>query len=89
MKTKFQRMLENLGMECRSYSGRGMCGKECLGVYPENTVGGFFGNLLSGLADMNDPEFMQELAEIFIGMRTDTMGKGEILYFPKVEFSAE
>jgi hypothetical protein len=70
-----KRMTEDLDGEVRTtYSGRGMFGKECLGVAGE------FKPFQLGLALGAD----DELRDIFQELRTceDQMGLGIILYWP-------
>lgn len=82
----------------RSYSGRAMYGKECLGV--DIDCGGL-GSLMSGIVesiaqlvnehadDDNVDAVMDEISEIARGMkslRSDQMGLGTIFYFTDVPF---
>jgi hypothetical protein len=77
-----QQVFEELGYETRSYSGRGMFGKSCLGVEISNDD-----NLFSlGI------EVGEFLTEDNVGVNlipracTDSLGRGTILYFPDVEY---
>lgn len=69
----------------RKYSGRGMFGKQCIGFYVEQ------GDSLMGaasvmmLAAQGGPSELEELHEAFQSARTDSMGKGTIVYFPSIE----
>lgn len=67
--------IEDAGFEARSYSGRGMYGKECVGVDLDATSD------LWGLA--------QEMARSGIicdQPRTDSMGLGIIAYWPRLSW---
>jgi hypothetical protein len=84
----FQGLIEEAGFETRSYSGRGMYGKTCLGVDLE---GGNLGRLLGDLVEMtatsDDPgEAVEIVAEGLRSMQTDSMGRGMIVYFEEVSY---
>lgn len=82
-KHPLQNLLESLEMNCSSYSGRGMMGKHCLSVdLRDCTLGNFFATILSEVDD-NDKD---EVAEAFEDMKTDSLGKGMVVYFPKVTY---
>ena len=88
-------ILENTSYDVRSYSGRGMYGKECLGITinRRNGVGDFVAEVLESINDLDDPEFTQrvlgDFAEILRGMCVDSMGLGQIIYFPDISYSEE
>jgi hypothetical protein len=68
--------LEEAGYEWRSYSGRGMCGEECVGVP------------LDGDSDLW--KLARDLAEIDVGQpTTDNMGRGLIAYWPRFKITEE
>ena len=61
--------IRHTGRRPRSYSGRGMYGRECVGV------------------SLRPGDYGSELpAE---GQRRDALGKGEIAYWPRVEWPAD
>lgn len=72
------------GFEVRSYSGRGMYGKNCVGalVGSDQTLFGF--GVAMALAFNDD-------AEELIGMRVerDSMGYDQVFYFPDVEWEED
>ena len=68
--------LDDLGAEMRPYSGRGMFGKECLGIDLDDLADAFRLALL--ISD-------DDLAAALMFPHFDSMGKGIILYFPDVE----
>lgn len=83
-----QTLLIEAGLEPRSYSGRGMMGRECLSVDVDR---GGLGTLIAGIvrglqsdavADV-DPE---EVADALENLSTDSMGLGQVVYFPGVPF---
>ena len=87
-KSKLQELLEPTQYICRSYSGRGMYGKECLGVTLQegDSLGKFFGQVLDEIAAGSDEDEIEVIADDFHSMQTDSMGLGMIVYFPKVPF---
>lgn len=71
----------------RSYSGRGMYGTQCLGFEVDEYV-----SLLQVAADLIDSvseDNMEALAQVLRESRTDSMGRGQIVYFPHVEWQEE
>lgn len=83
MKT-IQQLFEDAGYECRSYSGRGMYDKTCLGVEIDRHK-----DVLEVVADVLDSLYENEpvatldmLSQALRDSRQDSMGLGTILYFP-------
>jgi hypothetical protein len=90
----FQRLLEDLGFETRSYSGRGMDGEECLAV----TVDGYAtrewsiaSSVLGMLAVTTDNPCrtlaelrgaLEKLSIVFCHTKTDGLGTGAVVYWP-------
>ncbi len=78
-----QKLLEELDYDCKSYSGRGMYGKYCLGVEVTNT-----NNMISSVI-RNIIFDKEEIADAFESMKTDSMGKeNTIVYFTNVEYTS-
>ncbi len=74
----------------RSYSGRGMFGKECLGVDIDcGKLGNFIARVIQGMQCQEGAENIDALTEAFEHMAQDQMGKGIIVYFPDVPFTAD
>ncbi len=89
-------------IQARSYSGRGMYGKTCLGFSVASGVNllGFAGSVLSGLSDQiysgegEDTEYdddryiscVREFSEMLQNARWDNLGLGTIIYFPDVDW---
>lgn len=97
-----QGMLEALGYNVRSYSGRGMYGNQCLGVTLEDrNVGTLVIDVMINLVNAKeDPrrsryeeamviEKLLTLGPAFRQMKTDDMGLGIIVYFPNVNFTSD
>ena len=78
----------------RSYSGRGMFGKRCLGIEVdrEYSLGDVFAAILEAIANDDcvlNEQGLEEAAEAFRNMSSDNMGLGMIYYFPNVPYSDE
>lgn len=78
----------------RSYSGRGMYGKTCLGIDidRDTSLGDVFASILEAIANdesVVNEDGLIEAAEALRGMRSDNMGLGTIYYFPNVPYSDE
>lgn len=83
--------IESAGYKPRSYSGRGMYGKRCLGVTCNNTSNVVLDILpellIGGIDDADVPsEFIEEACELLRNARTDSMGRGAIIYWPEIEW---
>lgn len=63
------------------YSGRYMYGATCLGLSVEGSASSLFAAFIRGLKNA-DNHIMEEAAEMFDDMKTDTLGLGTIFYFP-------
>jgi hypothetical protein len=76
-------MLEKSDIETRSYSGRNMYGKVCLGVTIDRSgLGSFIASVIENL----DMDHVEDISDAFRGMATDSMGMGQIVYFPSVPY---
>ena len=71
-----------------SYSGRGMFGKECVGVSCDS-ASKFSADVAEYLLDNPDTEGAHEVLQLLRKGRTDTLGKGQIFYFPSVPYVRE
>lgn len=81
-KSRLQAILESTVDGVRSYSGRAMYGRSCLGV-ETNDVGDLFAAVLEELEGEEDT---QDVQLAFKSMCTDALGLGTIVYFPAVPF---
>lgn len=81
-KSRLQDILESTVDGVRSYSGRGMYGRSCLGVETYD-LGDLFASVLEELEGEEDT---QDLQLAFKSMCTDAMGRGTIVYFPAVPY---
>lgn len=75
------------GYSCRSYSGRSMYGRNCLGVGLDQGVSEsqFCMDVIKEACTYG-PNVMTEVADTIAGATTDSMGLGIIVYFPSVEW---
>lgn len=80
-----QAALEDAGYQVQSYSGRNMYGKKCLAVEIEmSELGSLVAGLIHAGADAS-PEVAEALAHEVEDMRTDSMGRGMVVYFPRAD----
>ena len=75
-----QELIEDLGYETRSYSGRGMYGRECLGVTVDDPV--FFALEIG--QEMGSNEEYNNFGRNLPCVSWDSMGRDYIVYFPNV-----
>jgi hypothetical protein len=82
-KSNLQTILEACD-DCQvcSYSGRGMSGRTCLGIVVNSSVGEVLAMLVESVDDSNREEIVQAVRS----MRTDSMGRGVVLYWPSIAF---
>lgn len=80
--SRLQGILESTVDGVQSYSGRGMYGRSCLGVETDD-LGDLFAAVLEELEGEEDT---QDVQLAFKSMRTDSMGRGTIVYFPAIPF---
>ena len=80
----FREILEDAGYECSAYSGRGMSGEECLSITldDDDRMGRFFADVVGAVL----PDEKVDVALAFCRMRTDSLGRGIVVYFPGVKF---
>jgi len=89
MKHIIQIICEQNDINVRSYSGRGMYGKECLGITFKRGMG--FVNVVDAMLEyiQNNEEYYIEIESFREGIRdmqSDSMGLGTVVYFPSVEY---
>lgn len=74
------------GARVRRYSGRAMYGKQCVGV--DTNTSGHDIVAAAMLVAETDAE-REDLADLFRDTKTDSMGLGVIVYWPKAEWPAD
>jgi hypothetical protein len=90
-----QDLVEAAGYEPYSYSGRSMYGAKCLAVDPGKDLGWFISDIIEALkqCSYNDDDDSRAehtaAVEAFRDMRTDSMGRGIVVYFPGVPFEGD
>ena len=78
-----QNLISDLGYDVRSYSGRGMFGKTCLGVEVDDLLG-FAYDLGEAVTEFNASD--EPITIPKQRMLYDNLGRGYIVYFPRVEY---
>lgn len=73
--------------EPRSYSGRGMHGKECVGITCDNPNEVIL-DIIQAQAE-NDPTEVSELIDMLRKSSQDSMGRSSIIYWPKIAWPAD
>ena len=84
---QLQDIIEMAGYETRSYSGRGMYGKECLAFTVDGRAEEFAvaADLMNAALDAGEDFVVVEpVLAAMRGIRTDSMGLGTVFYFPGV-----
>lgn len=82
-------ILENAGQEIRSYSGRNMGGRNCLGIDTnDNPIDVVLEIILSAVDNEANRTTLQNLCEKLQGAKakTDSMGRGTIIYWPGIKW---
>ena len=88
----------NAGLDVRSYSGRGMYGAKCLGIdfdssYTPVYVVCEIARAFMDNSDMSLRDSQSKLHEMLYQLgtkaRTDSMGMGQIVYWPDIEWQDE
>jgi len=83
-------LIEGAGYDARSYSGRFMFGKECLGVTCDDPIRFMLDVLVHARAeDTDDNPVFEDIAVVLKNYRTDDMGRSQIIYFPSVEWEGK
>jgi hypothetical protein len=87
-KSMLQICLEHTDYTPFAYSGRGMNDRQCVGVdIGAHTIGQFLNQLLTAGEEFNDETFvLLDLAEEITSMKTDSLGKGTVVYFREIPF---
>jgi hypothetical protein len=76
---------EDNELEARSYVGRAMYGKQCLGV--ELPKGMEIGQFVAAMLEFSETkQDNEDLITAFENMRQDSMGLGTIVYFPRIPY---
>jgi hypothetical protein len=77
-------ILQSAGHEPYAYSGRGMYGKECVGVDLHCEVLNFAADVIEAMAICGEADENGEMvAKALRNARSDSMGRGTVVYFPR------
>lgn len=75
------------GLQLRSYSGRYMYGARCIALVVDSSASPFW-VIAEAVAGVQDEDERWEFAEVLGGTRTDSLGLGEVLYWPGMDWEA-
>ncbi len=82
---QLQDIIEMAGYETRSYSGRGMYGKECLAFTADaGTLSFVVAADLMEAALYTGEDFIEPVLAAMRGVKTDSLGRGAVFYFPSI-----
>ena len=82
---RIKEMAEEAGYEFRSYSGRGMFGKQCASVVSDESMMRTLAALVECCSDTEEAaELLRAMRDDNMGRGDDNMGRGIVLYWPRV-----
>jgi hypothetical protein len=86
---EFQELIEDADYTTHSYSGRGMYGKDCLGVELDDnqSVLQFIADLMNCAREQD--KVLDDIIPFIRGAKEDSMGCGIVVYFPDVEYTSD
>jgi hypothetical protein len=89
-KHKVQELAEGAELDVRSYSGRGMYGRECLAIEGSSAMD-IMASLLERISEEGEDaaEAASDLSEALRRSSQDSMGRDMVLYFPGIPFVSE
>lgn len=83
-------ILDKIGYEVFDYSGRYMYGDKCPAIKSEDNVAKLLSNIINSVLDEEfDDDEKDILREMFDNVRTDSLGLGIVIYFPKFIYQEE
>lgn len=85
-RNKLITVMEELNLDVRFYSGRGMFGGECVGFTTDNEI---YDCVQLALALQSDGFEETDNLQLFQNLATDSMGRSVIVYFPRVKWSED
>jgi len=92
---EIKELFESAGYEPRSYSGRGMFGRNCFGVEVEDPNSVIPDIIMAYARDKADDGYMvhinviEEILELLVRPHTDSMGRDVILYWPRIKWEED
>ena len=89
-KHKIQVLAEGAELDVRSYSGRGMYGRECLAIEGSSAMY-IIASMLEKISEEGEDaaEAASDLSEALRRSSQDSMGLDVVLYFPHIKFVGE
>jgi len=78
---------EDAGYDVRSYSGRYMFGKKCLGVDCSHTDNVVIDTICEYTRTCESVYDIREFCELLKDSKEDNMGLGKIIYFPRIDWA--
>jgi len=79
---------ESIGERCRSYSGRGMYGRSCLGITCSNPMETLM-QIVAQIADGNYADDLFQTYDSMVNVKMDSMGIDSIIYFPNLTYEKD
>ena len=78
------RIIEDADLELRrSYSGRGMSGRSCVGFVTDESVMAALSSIIACCDNI------EQASDLVSAARTDNMGRGTIVYWPRIRDESE
>lgn len=84
---RLSEIIQEAGFDPRPYSGRGMGSAECVAFNIDKGEG--FHAVARVVAVVDNPAERQDLVDVFENVRIDSLGIGQVMYFPWVLFESE
>lgn len=78
--------VECAGYDVRSYSGRGMYGSQCVAFTTDDNEAYAAAQIVGSIEDSDEREAM---ITVFRGVRSDSMGRSTVIYFPRMVWPAD
>jgi hypothetical protein len=82
-------VLIEAGHDPYTYSGRGMNGRECVGVSIEGEILAFAADVLAALLNDGFVKDSDIVGDAFHGARSDSMGRRTVVYFPSYRVTSD
>ncbi len=83
---KLVRAMECVGDGPRSYSGRGMYGKKCVGIVTDDPSDCVLAIVRELMDDCGDIDELRDLVGYLDNSSQDSMGRSAIVYWPRIEW---
>ena len=85
-----QEIAEEAGLNPRSYSGRGMFGKQCLAITTDANPFLAMAQLIESARQNTDPDqALEDLQDALSSASMDQMGLGTVIYFKDIPFTMD